>query len=259
MAIDFDKETALQDSYDLTGICEDLDRKLAQAQAASREWDTNQIWRKRQIFGIWRDYTAIYEDLKNHKYFEAWCLIEQVLINNKFLIQNFPEDSNLTNFIVEHLMMLQTLFPYRVFTSTVLKIKKEVCTICRSEISPWTDCGHIIGKVYNGKLCLKEVQDMEFLGADIVLDPEHKYSVLFAHDEYGNQIDNYDYSLIEDLMKCWKTTYQDWSVTREECYLSPTSDIKDTDPCPCLLSFESYSNCCKNRPGILTYHYTINA
>lgn len=252
----FDPNEALEGHYDFDGICKALDEGLKAAKAKN-DSSANQIWRQCQLFGIWRDYIQTYHNLKAGRFYEAWCLIEQILIDCKFLLQNFPEDSNSVEFVRKHLMNLQHLFPYRLFISTVLRIKKVVCSICETQISPWTKCGHIPGNIYNGEICVKTVTDCELLGADIVTDPEHKYSVLFCQDAEGGSIDNYDYSLLKHLLQCWLTPFQDWSVTIEERYVTPPIGLKDTDLCPCYRSIKTYGECCKNLPGILTYHYSI--
>lgn len=255
--IEFDLHQALQDAYDWDSICQSLNDNLETIKVEQREAEANQIWCQLQLFSIWRDYVNIYELLKNKNYFEGWCEIEQVLISNKYLIQNFPEENRNTEFVSSHLIKLQLLFPYRLFLSTVMCIKKETCSICGSEISPWSNCGHIPGKIYNGQLCLKVAKDFEILGADIVLKPEHKYAVLFAQDDMGHRIDNYDYSYVDTLIKCWKYPFQNWELTMEELYINPSPTIKDADPCPCLRSFLTYAECCKKRPGILSHRFII--
>ena len=104
---------------------------------------------------------------------------------------------------------------------------------------------------------MREVKDLKLLGADIVSDPEHKYAVPFIKDKSENIIDHYDYSVVDEMVENWKYPFQDWEVTRKELFQSPPSDIKDTDPCPCGLFLRSYANCCKTRPGILSYKFVM--
>ena len=255
--IEFDLSQALNDSYDWDAVCASLESELSVIKAAGGGEESNEAWRRLQIFSIWKDYKSIYHALKNGDYYEAWCEIEQVLITNQFLLRNFPADTTCTEFITSHLIALQQLFPYRLFMSSVMEIEEENCSICGAKISPWTHCGHRPGKVYNGELCLKVVNKMKFLGADIVTHPEHKYSVIFAKDEKGEREDRHDYSMLKTLIQYWQRPFQDWKIKREERFLPPYEGLKDSDICPCLRGIKTYAECCKNSPGIFTYHYTI--
>ena len=40
--------------------------------------------------------------------------------------------------------------------------KKVRCNICNSIVSMRNHCGHLIGEIYNGELCVRSVEDMEF-------------------------------------------------------------------------------------------------
>lgn len=256
MTIIFDPDEALKYHYDFDTICATLNSDLKIAIAGQDDM-ANQIWRQRQLFGIWRNYIETYSLLRAERYYDAWCLIEQTLIDCKYLLQNFPEDKDSIEFVRKHIMTLQSLFPYRLFISTVMKVKKEICSICNSEISPWNNCGHTPGIVYNGEICSKIVTDLEIIGADIVFNPEHKCAVLFIQDNDGNQIDNYDYTLLKQLIQYWQTPFQNWTVTKETRYVTPPSGLKDSDLCPCHRSFKTYGECCKKYSGICIYHYTI--
>lgn len=258
MTIHFDLATALSGGYNLTEVFEGLSKALEYAKAKGEsENNVNQLWREREIFGLWKMYSELYTLLKESRYYEAWCLAERIQIDSSFLLKNFPKDITSIEFLLKHLSQLQMIYPYRLFISSVLQIKEERCSICDSIFSPWHNCGHIPGRIYYGKLCCKIVHDASLLGADFVRNPENKYSVVFMRDANGNEIDNYDYSVVTKLMQYWNNPFQNWRIERKEIYVTPPSNLNDNDICPCQTSFQTYSECCKNRPGILSYHYTI--
>lgn len=65
------------------------------------------------------------------------------------------------------------------FMSRESIIKKSKCSICGQEHSLSKSCGHKIGEIYNGEMCLKEVVDMEFLAMALVTNPVDRFTVIF--------------------------------------------------------------------------------
>lgn len=143
--IEFDLDKALHGVYEWGSICQSLEEELVAAKAAGNGALSDQIWRQEQIFKIWKGYDDVYHYLLDKKYYDAWCLVEEVLINIMYLLRNFPDDLKNVEFVRSHLLSIQTLFPYRVFFSTVIEVIEECCSICGSKISPWSCCGHIPG------------------------------------------------------------------------------------------------------------------
>ena len=91
-------------------------------------------------------------------------------------------------FIGRMIKEYQKLFPYCHFLSRECVIKAEVCSICGQPISLRHPCGHKVGKLYMGELCLRKVVDMEFKAFSIVcIYLFDKYSYVKLPDE-GNMI-----------------------------------------------------------------------
>lgn len=217
---------------------------------------SNMLWRIQKRISIFSEYKEIFQLLRNGEYFKAWCQAEQTEIAIKFLLKNFPDDKNLVEGIRLHIQKLQQLYPYRLFTSTVIVVKQAKCSICGQKLLLRHNCEHKIGKVYNGEMCCKIITDCELKGADIVSNPEHKYTVLFTTNEKGEQIDHYNYSGIQELMKLWITPFQNWDYKVTISYMPKQKAYNDDEFCPCGSAL-FYKDCCKDKPGIKHRRFVI--
>ena len=112
--------------------------------------------------------------------------------------------------IINQVHIIQSLFPYKLFTSTEILIKEERCSICGATRNVFKPCGHQKGHVYNGKLCYNTVTRCDIVGLSLVTNPVKKYAVVFQQDKRGNEIE-YSYNYIDALMYYWQKPYQFWN------------------------------------------------
>ena len=99
-----------------------------------------------------------------------------------------------------------------------------------------------------------------FEGVSFVFDPEHKYAVAFLSDGNGRK-DQYDYMLLEGVMKFWKDPFMIWHYTTKHIHKSPEEfpGLTDDSMCPCG-SGKKYGECCKNDPeGVRHVVYMFGA
>ncbi|MBY3027324.1 hypothetical protein [Rhizobium leguminosarum] len=152
----------------------------------------------------------------------------------------------------------QAAFPYHVFFSPEIVVKREICSICGLDFTPWSDCEHRKGKVYEGKLCIGIVQDMEAKGISLVSDPVQKFSVPFTVDEYGNKVDQYDYAAVEFLADRIVSPMDSWQVvwsTKRHPHQFFTESAED-GPRPCG-NGRTYRLCCLPTPGVEKPHMQV--
>ena len=197
--------------------------------------------------------------LRDGEYYKVWCLLEHIEIGIGTLLRNFPGTKNAVSYIDTIVKQLQSLYPYKLFCSTVVLVKKRTCSICGKERVLRHHCGHYAGHVYCGELCHDIVESAELEGVDIVTNPQHKYAVAFLTNESGERIDHYNYMLLASLMQDWDNPYKPWHYVVNPIHKSPEEfpDLTDDSTCPCG-SGKVYSECCKNDPeGIkfLEYEY----
>ena len=237
------------DGFSFQDTLKYVQQDLALSQNSGQEQQANKLWAIRTVIEIHYEFSVVFELLQQGEYYKAWCNAEQVELKCKVLHRNFSDVFMLVKDLYESIVRLQGLYPYAIFSSYVIRIKKECCSICNQTRSIRHDCGHRKGYVYNGHLCCNIVEDFDFMGIDIVDNPVNKYAVLFATSKDGEREDKYDYTLIEGLMKYWQKPFQHW--TYNICHThKPLSDfpgLSDNGFCPCGSGL-NYADCCKSDP-----------
>ncbi|WP_143525578.1 SEC-C domain-containing protein [Rhizobium hainanense] len=222
--------------------------------------DANNLWFCQTFSSILTGYLQAFTDIREKRHYRAWCGLERVEIDIENLIRNpfVPDLLPVARKVQTLVTAWQAAFPYHVFFSPEIIVKAEICSICGLDFTPWSDCGHRKGKVYEGKLCFGIVQDMEPKGVSLVSDPVQKFSVPFISDEFGNKIDQYDYAAVDFIsdrlvspMDGWKV---EWSTTRHPHHFFTES--AEDGPCPCG-NGRTYSLCCLPTPGVEKPHMQV--
>jgi hypothetical protein len=230
--------------------------------AKGDEDEANFMWCLHQAFTMHQLYWESFKNIKSGKYYEAWCALEQVEIGIKSLKRHL-EKKYLINFaldkIEDKVKKWQSLYPYKMFGSPEMIAKTKLCSICGSRLSIRNRCGHVVGELYEGKICHRVVTEIEFIGMGMVEDPVQKYSVLFLTDEKGDRHDHYDYSVVAYVATLVSTAFAEWKVENTKTYHPHKlySKYSPDDPCPCESTL-SYKECCLKAPGVLRPHLQIH-
>lgn len=246
------------DGCNYTAILAEVLSEKQDAQTAGDEIRANSLWAIQTVVDVHEQFVQMYEKLAAGKYYEAWCDAEQIEIALYNLARNSQGAYAVVHDLNRIIRQLQSLYPYRIFASYVMHVKKEECSICGKERSIRNFCGHRTGKVYNGELCCNIVTEAELKGIDIVENPVHKYSVLFISDADGRK-DHYDYTLVAGLMKYWSKPFQYWRYEIRIVYKQKAEfpGLTNDSYCPCG-SGKTYGECCSTNPdGIKHRIYTF--
>ena len=237
------------DYCDYAAIVSSIKAELQKSKLDGNGQELNLLWAKLTITEIYAQYVDVYKKLSDSLFYEAWCAAERVEIDCINLKRNFQDLFHFVEPLYTSIIYIQRLYPYNLFSSYVINIKSEVCSICGSVRSIRKDCGHRKGYVYKGELCCNEVVDFEFKGIDLVENPVHKFAVLFLCDKNGDKIDHYNYCLLEGLMEHWDKPFQSWSYSVEDIFKTVTDfpGLNDNSYCPCG-SGKKFVDCCKNNP-----------
>jgi len=216
----------------------------------------NKLWCLKSIFTIQNKYVESFVKLKNKQYYPAWCLLGEVegIYNSLRKVYYSESDEFFINFIYTYTKKFQKFFPYNLFYSPEFHVKKYRCNICGKPYTFKKNCEHEVGKLYDGKMCSKVIEDCEITSISIVDNPVQKYSVLFLEDK-----DHYNYDLIKSHISNLDSPFHEWDL--EICEkLEPHSSFKDIDEkddCPCK-SGKSYEDCCLKKEGVLMPYYNVN-
>lgn len=223
-----------------------------------------EIWIYEQIIKVHLQFNHAFSLLKSKLYYEAWCQLEGAEIDLSFLKRHFlvTKETYKLKFIERTIQNMQVLFPYRLFASSEIVAKRKLCSTCKKEISIRNPCGHIVGEIYNGEMCSREVVEADVLGMALVENPVNKYSVMFlTNEETKEKNDHYDYESVDYLMKLIEDPYESWNLELREILMPHTNfpNTKKNDACPCA-SGEDYEKCCMQNAGVrgFDYHFILS-
>ena len=160
----------------------------------------------------------------------------------------------------KHVEQFQSLFPYKVFASPGMLVKEKVCSICGDPISIRNPCGHEVGEIYDGEMCLRRITEAEVLEVSLVETPGHKYAVAFASSsESGGGIkDQYNYAAVRYVIDGLRSPFDAWDLerTKRRHPHSRYYHVTQDEDCPCE-SGKTYEECCLSESGVLRPHLNI--
>ncbi len=220
------------------------------------------IWCLEQVFEIQYLYKLVWFQMQQKDFYKAWCTLEKCenVCNHlkKHALAEFDKYGYMH--IFEQVCKFQSLFPYKIFMSPEMLEKKLRCNICDSIVSMRNHCGHFIGEIYDGEMCIRIVEDLEFLGVAMVKHPVQKYSVPFMKDEEtGEQIDQYNYQLLEYLLERIDNEFSKWHLEKniKEYSTDYFRHVPKNDLCPCE-SGQIFEKCCLPKRIVKMPHYQFH-
>lgn len=219
------------------------------------EEQANYCWCLGYIYKIQKGFVSAIDALKKQKYESAWNMLDSIDIDLSYLENNFntaqENDRYHLFFIGRMIKEYQKLFPYCHFLSRECIIKAEECSICGKQISLRHPCGHKVGKLYMGELCLRKVTDIEFKALSIVTDPFDKYAYIQLPDR------EYNYGMLERLMPEIDQPYDGFSIETIRVQNPKYKGIGRNALCPCG-SGKKYKKCHLGTADELIDHHIIH-
>ena len=240
-----------------------LTEQKAAAVALGDEALAKEIWCIESALDAHRLFRSAFAAICAGEYFEGWCTLEQAEITIGWLRRHLSDvDTRVfhVEFVAKHVRQWQELFPYRVFFSTELIEKKISCGICGARRSPRSSCGHRVGEIYGGEMCVRRIEEAELLGMAMVSNPVHKYTAARTiKDSDGTARDHHDYSLVEFVAQRLRSPYHEWSMrkTRRRHPHRNYRAFGPNDKCPCD-SGKKYKRCCLSESGVLGEHVQLS-
>lgn len=219
------------------------------------ETQANYCWCLKQIYHIQKGFISAINSLKNKDFEDAWCTFDSVDIGLSNLENNFDtsqgNDRYHLLFISRMIKEYQKLFPYCHFLSRECVIKSEECTICGKPISLRQPCGHKVGKLYMGELCLRKITDIELKALCIVTDPFDKYTYVQIPDQ------EYEYGMLEALMAEIDDPYDEFYIETVKVLKPEYKNIGRNALCPCG-SGKKYKRCYLGTKSELMDHHKVH-
>lgn len=221
-------------------INNEIETKRTVAINSKNDEEANYYWCLRQIYRIQSGFLSSFESIKNDEFENAWQSFDTTDIELGFLESNFTIDAKQDDyhlaFIGHMIKEYQKLFPYHHFFSREMIVKEEKCSICGQKILLRHSCDHIVGKLYMGELCLREVTDLEFKAIAIVKDPFDKYAILKIEGK------EYNYSMLEFLLTQVHDPYEKFYVETRKEKMPKYLHTGRNELCPCG-SGKKYKKC----------------
>jgi len=226
-----------------------------QAIKENNEILANKLWYFGSIFNIQKMYIEMFNLLKNNiydDYEKAWNLREQIDNMLSYHRGKSYYDKNFAylQFINYVIKSIKPLFPYKMFLSREMIIKKEVCSICGATRGIRNNCGHKTGEVYMGELCCSKVEDAEFTGIALVENPTDEYAIAKLDDV------KFNYEVLRLLMSGLNSPYDRWLLQETKMKKAEYKKIGRNQMCPCD-SGKKYKKCCFNTENEIMPHYDI--
>jgi hypothetical protein len=242
-------------------VKEDLKKEKEYYLEQNDQTALKEIWCLEEVLNVQNLFIMAFQQMKNGEFYKAWCTLEQCEIGLMNLSAHYPID-NLYDLkhIGDYVERFQSLFPYKVFFSPEMVEKEKKCNICGKKVTPRNPCGHHVGEIYNGELCIREVTQVEFLGLAFVSSPVQKYSVPFLSNEDGNEVDHYNYKLVKYVITRLPSPFHEWEIEWKKIqHPLPLKyrGLKRNDDCPCG-SGKKYKKCCQKELESLKDHCDIH-
>lgn len=235
-------------------VYEEIEKLRLSAIDSLNEEKANYYWCLKQIYTIQNEFVSSIHNMKNKKYEEAWLALDRADIDLGILAENFDvrkdNDKYHLVFIGEIIKEYQKLFPYRYFLSRENIIKAEKCSICGKPSSLRKSCGHKVGKLYMGELCIRIVTDMEFVGASVVTDPFDKYGFIKIDGQ------EYNYGMIDEFIAQIKNPYDKFTIKTFKVKNPMYKNIGRNELCPCG-SGKKYKKCHRDTQDELMDHNIV--
>lgn len=235
----------------------DIAKAAAEANQAAREAgdpDTaNKLWFLGSVARARALMCQVFADLQAHEYKEAWMVLEQVEILVAALQRNpFLSDEFEIAVLGKMVERWQSQYPYTVFASPEMIVKRSECSICGRPTDPFDHCGHEKGKVYAGQYCSRIIREFEAVSIALVRDPVQKYSVMIPEP------DPHSYTKVRYIAERVSNPFSLWRVEHTTAFHDHDlfAGWPEDGDCPCH-SGRSYGNCCRARPGVLMPHDVV--
>ena len=189
--------------------------------------------------------------IRKGAFMAAWYELERCESELSFLNRHFSEQDD--EFAIDHIRIhsrqLQELYPYTVGFSPAYVIEKMSCSICNAKIALRSGCGHKVGEIYDGAMCVRTISKAKMLHISIVDSPAQKNSVIFP---YGNN--DRRLVLVKSVVDALTSPWNAWSYQKEERrqYHPAYQGAEPNDDCPCG-STRGYSSCCLNNETVFPH------
>ena len=206
------------------------------------------VWCMETIGRIQDHFVSAYMHMQSNEFQEAWHRLDRCEVETSFLDPHFSDEDR--EFGIEHIRVhtkrFQELFPVRAGISPAFLLKQFCCSICKMNLTLRSRCSHVVGEIYGGEMCCREITDAEILHVALVKNPAQRYSVIFPQKNQKSI-----FVLVRYVCCSLRSPWHRWSYDKEERkqHHPAFKAIGRNDRCPCG-SRQKYKHCCLNREKV---------
>jgi hypothetical protein len=221
---------------------------------AGDDLSANEAWHLESVAQVRGNMCRLFEKMRAGDYRGAWPELEQVeILLDVMLFNAILPDEFAVGELREMVGRWQALYPYQVFASPEMVVRREECSICGEVTSPMRSCKHQPRRVYAGEVCARKITKADIVGLSLVRDPVQKYSVMIPDP------DPHDYARVRFLAERVQGPFSRWTM-HTVSKLHPHDLFvgwAKSGPCPCD-SGDRYADCCLTRPGVALPHDQVS-
>lgn len=212
---------------------------LRNYQIENNELLANEWLLRRLSVSFIKNYIEYFECLKNKDYRKSWdvlqsCRMRLVPLNNYRNIYQIIE----LDYLASRLECFEKLYPFTMFLSIGAKFKKITCSICNNDVRS-LECTHIMGKLYNGRIATRLLDEGTILEVSIVDKP---YDRCCVAEPKGGYSDTWK-KVFEQLNKIEGLITLEFSIIEYIKEKNGENLIDPTMKCYCN-SGRTFINCC---------------
>ena len=212
-----------------------------QAVARGDEESAKAAWALETIGRTQDAFVSAFTMLRREEFKEAWDSLDRAEVELSFVERHFTDEHD--EFGLRHIGIyvprFLSILPYKWGLSPAYVHKKVVCGVCGSRITLRSDCGHVVGEIYDGEMCTRQVGEAELLHIAFVESPAQRYSVIDLDTAHPG------FEPARFLVTGLRSPWDRWFVEKEErrAYHPVFKNTGRNEPCPCA-SGKKYKRCC---------------
>jgi len=218
----------------------------------------NDIYLLKQVLSFHSSLITMWEEINNKKYSNSWNYLQNCLDSlrniNKFSLNN--QKTDVLDFFEKQLLILEKLYPYKIFASIGWEVALYECSICGKNIDSF-ECEHEIGELYSGEIAIGIAKDITNINhVSMVENPMDKRCVV-QYEDSGHHFKGLQF-LSGQLVSNQLTpiTLYDADETPRKKLNKNYVELKRNEKCLCG-SNKKFKKCCINKKYIEEKHIEL--
>lgn len=196
-----------------------------------------------KLFSLYKNFSLYWIQLLEKGYKNSWDSLQDT-IDDLIIVSKWTDDRTMfyLDILGSHFKELEKLYPYKVFASVEMVVKKVTCSICGRDVLDF-ECTHIPANLYWGEMAHTINADIMFQAIALVKHPMDKRCIMEVQGDDRSEIERFkilDYfvSNITNPLTIFSLTEQKRLYLKE-----PEQKLGRNDKCYCRSGLK-YKLCC---------------